>query len=191
MRQLAGKLTYSRVVSTVALFVALGGSAYAIGLGNGDVNSRIIKNDTVKSADVKNDGLKGKDILEATLDTAEFTAARSSGNASCDPELIYVSCGSVTLQTPVAGRILAMASGELVPEGPQASGACQLEILGAAQSTLARFPEQGRGMFGFELSGVSEVVAPGSHTIELQCVEAAGELMVGTHGLSAVLVGAG
>ncbi len=108
MRRLVGNLTYSRVVSTVALFVALGGGAYAVGLGKNEVNSRIIRNGSVKSADVMNDGLKGRDISERTLDLAQLGAARSSGNASCDPELIYVACGSVTLQTPVAGRILAI-----------------------------------------------------------------------------------
>ena len=45
------------VVALTALFVALGGSAYALVITSGS-----IKNNTIKSADVRNGGLLGKDV---------------------------------------------------------------------------------------------------------------------------------
>ncbi|MGH2985140.1 MAG: hypothetical protein ACRDLO_00435, partial [Solirubrobacterales bacterium] len=129
MKKLASHLSYSRVVSTLALFLALGGGAYAISLGKNDVKSRNIAKGAVKSsdvakktlrgADVKPDSLGGSKIIESTLDTAQFTAAASVPASGppfqpirCDPEG-DVPCGDVTLNTPVAGRILVIASGEV------------------------------------------------------------------------------
>ena len=134
MRKVLTELTYARVVSTLALFLALGASgAWAISLGKNDVKSRNIakgavsssdvRNDKLKSADVKGDALKGSDILESSLDTAQFSAAAMAPFTqdqpiTCDPGLALTPCGSVALEAPVAGRILASASGELVPVNP-------------------------------------------------------------------------
>ncbi len=135
MKKLVSHLSYSRVVSTLALFIALGGGAYALSLGKNDVKSRHIAKGAVKSSDVakntlkgsdvKQDSLKGSDILESTFDIGQFSAAASTpfdpaGPIRCDPEFgsgpPFVPCGQVSLTTPVAGRILAIASGELIAE---------------------------------------------------------------------------
>ena len=53
IEQLREKLTYSHVVSTLALFVALGGTAYAaVELQRDDVRSKHIKNGQVKGEDL-------------------------------------------------------------------------------------------------------------------------------------------
>ena len=56
-------------ISCVALFVALGGGAYAISnkAAPNSVNSKAIIDGTVKSADVKDDSLTGADIDQSTL----------------------------------------------------------------------------------------------------------------------------
>ena len=67
-------LSYANVTATVALFVALGGGAYAVTR----VDSRDIANDSVRSIDLKNrkavtgmdvkrNGLTGRQISEARL----------------------------------------------------------------------------------------------------------------------------
>jgi hypothetical protein len=81
-------------VALLALFMAMGGSAYAL-----VVTSRDIKNNTIRSADVRNGGLLGKDvrrdgiggraIKESTLETvpaallahgsARFTVVNAGG----------------------------------------------------------------------------------------------------------------
>jgi len=62
------RLTYANVVSTLCLFVLLGGGAYAATkLPQNSVKSKQIKDGQVKSVDVGDDGLTGTDINEATL----------------------------------------------------------------------------------------------------------------------------
>ena len=113
MKKLVSHLSYSRVVSTLALFIALGGGAYALSLGKNEVKSRHIAKGAVKSSDVakntlkgsdvKQDSLKGSDILESTFDIGQFSAAASTpfdpaGPIRCDPEFgsgpPFVPCGA-------------------------------------------------------------------------------------------------
>jgi hypothetical protein len=63
--KLRGKLTYANVMATIAVFVALGGSSYAI--TQGSVDSRAIKDSAVRSVDVKNRTLRDGDIRSNTI----------------------------------------------------------------------------------------------------------------------------
>jgi hypothetical protein len=65
------RLSYANVVATLALFVALGGGAYAV--SKDSVKSKHIRDNTITSGDVKDrggkqGGLKGKDIKFDALD---------------------------------------------------------------------------------------------------------------------------
>ena len=60
-----GRLTYANVMATMAVFLALGGGAWA--LTRNSVGPRQIKPNAVRSSDVKNNALKGPDVNEATL----------------------------------------------------------------------------------------------------------------------------
>jgi hypothetical protein len=66
-------LSYGNVVASLALFVALGGTSYAVlHVGSNDVvnnslRSRDIRNDTVRSRDVHDRGLRARDIRRNTL----------------------------------------------------------------------------------------------------------------------------
>ena len=57
---LIGRLSSAHVIAVAALFVALGGSAYA--LAEGSVGSRELENDGVRSIDLRNDDVRGTDI---------------------------------------------------------------------------------------------------------------------------------
>jgi hypothetical protein len=62
------RLTYANVMSTVAVFVALGGSSYAaITLGKNAVKSKNIAPDAVTSSKVKNGSLRAKDFKAGDL----------------------------------------------------------------------------------------------------------------------------
>ncbi len=50
MRRLQQHLTYANVVATLALFVALGGSAYAIGAGT--IGSREVRDNSLRPSDI-------------------------------------------------------------------------------------------------------------------------------------------
>ena len=65
LTQLRSSLTYANVTATVALFIALGGTSYAVATGS--IDSREIKNNTVGSKDLRNNNVRGKDIRNGTL----------------------------------------------------------------------------------------------------------------------------
>jgi hypothetical protein len=66
---------YANVTATLALIVALGGSAYAaVHLGKDSVGARQIKAGAVRSAEVKDDSLTGKDIDESKLNQVPSAA---------------------------------------------------------------------------------------------------------------------
>jgi hypothetical protein len=58
-------LTYGNVMATIAVFVALGGTSYAVATGS--IDSREIKNNTVRSKDIRNNQVRGKDVRKDTL----------------------------------------------------------------------------------------------------------------------------
>jgi hypothetical protein len=52
-------------LGALALFIALGGTSWA--LATGSINSREIKNNTVRSKDIRNSSVRGKDIRNGTV----------------------------------------------------------------------------------------------------------------------------
>lgn len=93
-RGIASRLTYANVVATAALFIALGGGAYAafkvpknsVGtkqLKNGAVTNKKLRNGAVTGGKVKAGSLTGKQINAATLGTVPNAAnAASASNAA-------------------------------------------------------------------------------------------------------------
>ena len=75
------RFTYANVMSTLAVFVALGGGAYAAGIAN-SVKSKTIKDNSIKSVDVLDDTLTGADINEGTLAIGTTGAASGDLNGS-------------------------------------------------------------------------------------------------------------
>jgi hypothetical protein len=72
---LRARLSYANVTATVALFVALGGTSYAVlRVGSGEVvdnslRSRDIRNDSLLSRDVRDWGLRARDLRSESLGT--------------------------------------------------------------------------------------------------------------------------
>lgn len=73
------RLTYSNVVATLALFIALGGTGYAAAT----ITSSDIKNRTIKGGDVRKNTLGGTEINESKLRTVP-RARRAQTSASAD-----------------------------------------------------------------------------------------------------------
>jgi hypothetical protein len=74
LAKLRSCLTYSNVMATVAVFVALGGTSYAIATGS--IGSREIKNNSVASKDLRNNGVRGRDVRNGSLLAADFKAGQ-------------------------------------------------------------------------------------------------------------------
>jgi hypothetical protein len=86
LRKLRSRLTYANVVATLALFVALGGTAYAVNtvgssdiidgqvksvdIGNGEVNSADVKDQSLTTFDVST--FLGADIVDGSLEDQDI-----------------------------------------------------------------------------------------------------------------------
>lgn len=75
-----GRPSTSTIVACIALFVALGGGAYAAGLDKNSVTSKHIKNKTVKGKDIKPDTVGGKQVNESKL--GQVPSALNATNAT-------------------------------------------------------------------------------------------------------------
>lgn len=75
-----GRPSTSTIVACIALFVALGGGAYAAGLAKNSVTSKQIKNNSVKGKDLKADTVGGKQVNESKL--GQVPSALNATNAT-------------------------------------------------------------------------------------------------------------
>jgi hypothetical protein len=69
LAKLRSCLTYANVVATVVVFVALGGTSYAIATGS--IGSREIENNSVGTKDLRNSGVRGRDVRNGTIRSAD------------------------------------------------------------------------------------------------------------------------
>ena len=61
-------------MATVAVFVALGGTSYAIATGS--IGTREIKNNSVGTKDLRNNGVRSRDVRNGSLLAADFKAGQ-------------------------------------------------------------------------------------------------------------------
>ncbi len=81
------QLKFANVMSVIAVFLALGGSAYALNLGRNTVGPKQLKRNAVSSPKVKNNSLKGVDIKQATLRHVRASNVYHLGmNGNCSAE---------------------------------------------------------------------------------------------------------
>lgn len=98
MRRIKPQLNYANVMATLAVFLALGGGAYAVTAGKNTVTSKSIRTGAVKSPDVKNNGLKGIDIDESTLSGIQGPPGETGPPGPTDAGVALV--GATPVQTP-------------------------------------------------------------------------------------------
>src|SRR5213075_3239025 len=86
MRRLRSHVTYANVMSTLAVFLAVGGGAayaantiFSSDIVDGEVKSADIGNNQVRSADARDDSLTGADVNEGTL--GQVPSAQSAATA--------------------------------------------------------------------------------------------------------------
>ncbi len=75
--KLRSRLTYANAVASIALFIALGGTSYAIATGS--IGTREIKNNSVTGRDVRNSSLTGADVRNSRLTGADILNDRLTG----------------------------------------------------------------------------------------------------------------
>jgi hypothetical protein len=79
LERLVGRLSYANVMATIAVFLALGGGAYAL-QGKNTVDSGDIKPNAVTASDIAPDAVTASDIAPNSVGSAEIkpNAARSA-----------------------------------------------------------------------------------------------------------------
>jgi hypothetical protein len=121
MRRLGGKLTYANVISTICLFLLLGGgAAFAashIHLGKNVVGVNQLKKNSVTNAKIKKDAVTGGKVKDnslsgADIDQASLTAVRASNVTS-----LLVAAKECAPVTPFPAGVSAKRSSE---------GVCQI-----------------------------------------------------------------
>jgi hypothetical protein len=83
LQRLSRHLTYANVTATLALFIALSGTSYAVI----KVGSRQIVNNSVRSSDVRNNGLLSTDIKNRTLKSRDIAKDELGGTVIAEGEL--------------------------------------------------------------------------------------------------------
>jgi hypothetical protein len=73
MRRLIERLSYANVIATLALFVALGGTSYAVlhvssdDVVNNSLRSRDVRNNTLRSRDIRERAIRARDVRRDSL----------------------------------------------------------------------------------------------------------------------------
>lgn len=96
------RLSYANVTATTAVFIALGGGAYAVTLGRNSVGSRQIAKNAVGTSELKDNGTKGRDIAESTLaqvPSAAHADAAASANSATTAQRATSADAAATAQT--------------------------------------------------------------------------------------------
>lgn len=63
------RLSFANCVSMLALFIALGGTSYAV--ARNSIGSAQLRNNDVRTADLRNNDVRGKDIRDATVESVD------------------------------------------------------------------------------------------------------------------------
>jgi hypothetical protein len=99
------RATYANVTATLALFVALGGGAYAAtALPANSVGSAQLKKNAVVTAKIKNDAVTGKDIRESTLAKVANAAAADTATKAAALDTVTYKTATGTAAASSAAR---------------------------------------------------------------------------------------
>jgi hypothetical protein len=164
MKRIRGKITYANVMATLAVFLVLGGGAYAATqLPKNSVGSKQLKKNAVTGAKIKKGTITGAKVKLSTLGTvpsaAAATNATNAGNASnlggvaanryVRPGSVLASGDSVTGVYAASGPSgIASAAINFVPKLPAPVFADHAEVL-ATGATSANCPGPRQALPGY------------------------------------------
>jgi hypothetical protein len=190
--QLKSKFTYANVMATIAVFIALGGGAYAaFKLPNNSVGTKQIKNNAVNSAKVKNGSLLKGDFRKGQLPAGARGAQGPQGpqglpGAKGDPGTPADSSGFYSKSDPfhVAGGIqgdtgirLGSETGTTDPPAyPNANGLVirRLTSPDAIQGEIVALVGGASLIRTANNQEFQVFVPPGGHSVTVDCVSESG-----------------
>ena len=136
LARMRGRVSYSGVIASVALFVALGGTAAAVtALPRDSVGAPQIRKDAVRSPEIAADAVRAPEIAADAVRSPEIAegAVRSSELRDGDIRLADISTG--------ARNALQGAQGPAGPQGP--AGVTELRVAQDAPRDLPHCTDQG------------------------------------------------
>jgi hypothetical protein len=170
VKEIKKRLTYANVMSSIAVFLVLGGgAAIAAGqLGKNSVGSKQLKRNAVTTAKIKKGAVTGAKVKTGSLKASNFAAGQLPAGPKGDPGPSFgafgnSSCGSLGkgfdtcvstggVNLPSSGHVLLIASGEWdnddpeptdpEPTEPPNSGECRLSVDGSPVSQEVTFGEE-------------------------------------------------
>lgn len=217
MKQIRKRLTYANVMSSIAVFLVLGGAtAIAAGLAKNSVGSKQLKKNAVTTAKIKKGAVTGAKVKPGSLKASNFAAGQlpagpkgdrgeagpsfgAYGNDDCgslgEPFEVCASTGSVNL--PSSGPVLLIASAEWDNDDnatPPDRGTCRFAVDGQALQPEVNFGEDtdthGVDEGGsISLNRITDPLSAGAHTFDLECREDNGTVYNDEAMISAVLLG--
>ncbi len=202
------------VVAMLALFIALGGTTYALTIPRNSVGEPQLKDRAVSGRKVALETLTGGHIRERTLGRVRraFSAnrlagvslgsvavGRSGANALCQLQENALNCVTATLSLPHRGRVMVVAASDWYngrEDGGGSWGTCYVQIdgdttLAGSETTPGEVAKntdaQRRGSLA--TTGVTDVLGRGEHAFALRCLEGNGVMVLSDQKISAVLLG--
>jgi hypothetical protein len=194
-------LSYANVMSTIAVFLVLGGGAYA--LSKNSVGSRHIKDNSVRSEDIRNRTIRSEDLRRNSVTAREVDARRfdmrrfvrmGNGGGLCKPPSIaFDRCGEVRLILDEPGQVLLTGSGtQFIAAGGSepSSGACRFAGPGIDSAAFSVDSSSGlNAPDGFGMTTVtSQTIPAGLHDFYIRCSRTQGDPTFTTQ-ISAVAIG--
>ncbi len=178
-------LSFANVVSVIALFIALGGGAYAVQVAKkNSVKSSSIRNGSVRSVDIGKGQVRASDIEPGLLQDLinrpdpptgpdPTTGQTKRTGFVCTQTLpTFVKCLGTEVNMGMAGRIFATADGS----ADSGSGGvlvgvntCRLLVDGVAFTNEVVIASDFSPSESFSFAGVTEPVTAGTHSINMEC----------------------
>jgi hypothetical protein len=215
VKKIKKRLTYANVMSSIAVFLVLGGgAAFAAGqLGKNSVGSKQLKRNAVTTAKIKKGAVTGAKVKAGSLTASNFAAGQlpagpkgetgpsfgAFANGGCGAlEGSFETCaGTGSVNLPSAGHVLLIASAEWDNDNnsvPPDSGDCRLSADGSPVSREVSFGENTE-THGIDEGGsismnwITGPLSAGSHSFAFECREESGATYIAEAMLSAVLLG--
>ena len=166
LAQLRSSLTYANVMATLAVFIALGGSAYAVTKLDGEnikdksISGKKLKTRTIAKGKIKKSTITGVEVSDRSLLANDFKAGqlpagRTGPRGPSNGYFVHSDNNDHSLSLP-AGNYLAYSTANLVPIDDGAITTCTLTVGSASQSVSAF----GGGVFTASVG--AKLTGPGS-----------------------------
>src|SRR3954467_13142096 len=75
MRTIRDRLSYANVTATVALFVALGGTSYALTLPHNSVGASQLRRDSVRSSEIRQGAVRSSELRDRTIRLGDISVS--------------------------------------------------------------------------------------------------------------------